>query len=279
VDIVLLVNEASGSGTDSDEIEAALRAEGAEVRRLPVDRAGDAASLAPERLVVASGDGGVAPAADVAGAIGVPLAVVPSGTANDFARRMGLPSDTVEACRLAVRGGRLRRLDLARLGERPFVNAASAGLAPAATRRAGPLKRVLGPIAYMVGAVWSAATERPLRCAVRCDGREVFSGHAWQLMVACSGAFGAGSRIVEADPADGLLDVVAMAAGPRVRLARYAYGLRRGRVSDQPGVVHDRGAVVDLDLPSGERLNVDGELLPPAPRAAVDAGRFELVVA
>jgi diacylglycerol kinase family enzyme len=279
VDIVLLVNEASGSGTDGDAIEAALRAEGAEVRRLPIDRAGDAASLGPERLVVASGDGGIAPAADVAGAIGVPLAVVPSGTANDFARRMGLPSDPSEACRLAVRGTRLPRLDLARLGERPFVNAASAGLAPAATRRAGPLKRVLGPIAYMVGAIWSAATERPLRCAVRCDGREVFAGHAWQLMVACSGAFGAGSRVVEADPADGLLDVVAMAAGPRVRLARYAYGLRRGRVSEQPGVVHDRGAVVDLDLPPGERMNVDGELLPAAPRAAVDAGRFELVVA
>ena len=120
---------------------------------------------------------------------------------------------------------------------------------------------------------------RRVRCSVRCDGREVFSGHAWQLTIACSGAFGAGSRVQEADPGDGLLDVVAMAAGPRARLARYAYGLRRGRVSEQPGVVHDRGTVVDLDLPAGERLNVDGELVPAARRAAVIPGRFELVVA
>jgi diacylglycerol kinase (ATP) len=279
VNVVLLVNEASGSGTDGDAIEAGLRAEGAEVRRLPLDRTDEAASLAPERLVVASGDGGVAPAADAAGGIGVPLAVVPSGTANDFARRMRLPFETAEACRLAVHGSRLRRLDLGRLGDRPFVNAASAGLAPAAARRAGPLKRLLGPVAYMVGAVWSAATERPLPCAVSCDGREVFSGDAWQVIVACSGAFGAGSRLDEADPADGLLDVVVIAAGPRLRLVRHAYGIRRGRLSDQPGVVHARARVVELDLPPRERLNVDGELVEPAPRATVDPGRFELVVA
>jgi diacylglycerol kinase family enzyme len=279
VNVVLLVNEASGSGTDGDAIEAALRAEGAEVRRLPLDRTEEAARLAPERLVVASGDGGVAPAADAAGGIGVPLAVVPSGTANDFARRMRLPFETAEACRLAVHGTRLRRLDLGRLGGRPFVNAASAGLAPAATRRAGPLKRLLGPVAYMVGAVWSAATERPLPCAVSCDGREVFSGDAWQVIVACSGAFGAGSRLDEADPADGLLDVVAIAAGPRLRLVRHAYGIRRGRLSEQPGVVHARARVVELDLPPRERLNVDGELVEPAPGATVDPGRFELVFA
>jgi diacylglycerol kinase family enzyme len=275
---VLLANEASGSGTDAAGLETALRAEGADVRRLPIDRCGEAGAQGPERLIVAGGDGSVAPAADAAGEIGVPLAVVATGTANDFARRMELPADAAEACRLAVRGTRLRRLDLARLGDRPFVNVANAGLATAAARRAGPLKGALGPLAYMVGAARTAVTERPVTCAVSCDGREVFSGEAWQLMVGCSGAFGAGSRLAEADPADGLLDVVAIAAGPRLRLARHAYGLRRGRVSDQPGVVHGRGRAVDLDLPPDTRMNVDGELLPSAPRAVVDPGRFELVV-
>ena len=278
MNIVLLVNEASGSGTDAADLEAALRAEGAEVRRIPLDRSGEAVAAGPERVVVAGGDGSIAPAADAAGALGVPLAVVATGTANDFARRMALPDEPGEACRLAVRGRGLRRLDLARLDGRPFVNVASAGLASAAARRARPLKRRLGPVAYMAGAVRTAVTEQPLPCAVRCDGREVFAGPAWQLMVGCSGAFGAGSRLAEADPSDGLLDVVAIAAGPRLRLARHAYGLRRGRVSDQPDVVHGRGRVVELELPPGERLNVDGELVEPAPRATVEPGRFQLVV-
>lgn len=276
--IVLLVNESSGSGTDGEALERALAREGADVRRLPIDRAAEAAAHAPDRLVVAGGDGSVAGAADAAGEIGVPLAVIPTGTANDFARRMGLPSDPAEACRLAARGERLRRLDLARLGERPFVNVASAGLASEAGRRAGPLKPALGPIAYLAGALRTALTGRPLRCAVRVDGREAFSGEAWQVMVGCSGAFGAGSRLAEADPGDGLLDAVVISAGPRLRLARHAYGLRRGRVSDQPGAVHARGRVVELDLPPGERVNVDGEIAPAAPRAEVVPGRFSLVV-
>lgn len=278
VRIALLVNEASGSGTDADALVAALRAEGADVRPLPADRPADAAALAPERLVVAGGDGSIAPAADAAGGLGVPLAVVPSGTANDFARRMGLPRDAAAACRLAVRGARTRRIDLGRLGDLPFVNAASAGLTTEAARRATPLKRLAGPLAYLAGALRTAATGRPVRCAVACDGREVFAGDAWQVMVGCTGAFGAGSRLAEADPSDGLLDVVAIAAGPRVRLARHAYGLRRGRVSDQPGVVHGRGRVIDLDLPPGEPMNVDGDLRPGARRATVDPGRVTLVV-
>ena len=109
MNVVLLVNEASGSGTDAADLEAALRAEG--------------------------GDGGVAPAADAAGPWACPWPWWRTGTVNDFARRMGLSDDLGTACRLAVRGTRLRRLDLARIDGRPFVNVASAGLAPAAARR------------------------------------------------------------------------------------------------------------------------------------------------
>ena len=140
--IALLVKESSGQGTDADAIEAELRSAGAEVVSLPAERARDLARHDPERVVIASGDGNVASAAEAAGAIGVPLAVVPSGTANDFARRMRLPSETADACRLAVRGKRVRRLDLAFLADRPFVNVAAAGLAgrhrPGGPAQAGP---------------------------------------------------------------------------------------------------------------------------------------------
>ena len=177
-----------------------LREEGAaEVVCLPIDEGLAAIGEGVDRAVLASGDGGVGPAAEAAGAAGVPLAVIPSGTANDFARRMRLPDDPREAARLAVRGEHRRRLDLARMGDHPFVNVAAAGMSVAAARRAAPLKRVLGPFAYFVGAGVTAVVGRPLRCAVDVDDRRVFQGRAWQVMVACSGSFGAGSVIDEAD--------------------------------------------------------------------------------
>jgi diacylglycerol kinase (ATP) len=88
------------------------------------------AADAPERLAVAGGDGTVAGAAELAGRLGVPLGVIPGGTANDFVRTSGLPLDPLEAARLAVTGTELRRLELGRLGDgRPFVNVASAARA------------------------------------------------------------------------------------------------------------------------------------------------------
>src|SRR4051794_29114079 len=99
--------------------------EDAELARLEAAR--------PDRVAVAGGDGTIARAAEVAGRLGVPLAVIPAGTANDFARTNDLPGNPIEAAVLAATGTATRILDLGRLGDgRPFVNAASAGLATAA---------------------------------------------------------------------------------------------------------------------------------------------------
>ncbi len=255
-----------------------LREEGAaEVACLPVEDGIEAIVPGLDRAVLASGDGGVGPVAEAAGAAGVPLAVIPCGTANDFARRMGLPDDPRRAAHLAVHGEHRRRLDLGRLGDRPFVNVATAGLAVAAARRAAPLKRVLGPFAYFVGAGVTAVVGRALRCAVDVDDRRVFQGRAWQVMVACSGAFGAGSVIDEAEPDDGLLDVVVIEAGNRLRLIQYATALREGRITSQPGVLSVRGARVSLGLPDGAELNVDGEVLPARGPVTISPGHFEVV--
>ncbi|WP_217912745.1 diacylglycerol/lipid kinase family protein [Miltoncostaea marina] len=278
--VLLLVKESSGSGSgpDGDALARAMRDAGAEVDLRGAEEIDAIAATRPDRVVIASGDGNVAHVADAAGAAGVPLGVIPNGTANDFAGRMGIPADVLEAARLAATGERLRTIDLARVGDHPFVNMATAGLAVAALRGAEPLKPLIGPAGYLVGAVRAGLTGRPVTCDVRCDGRRLYAGRAWQVMVACSGAFGAGSRVAEADPSDGLLDVVVLAAGGRLRLVRHAYGLRRGRITEQPGVVGARARRVELGLPPGAELNVDGDVEDAGPPLTVEPGRVRVVV-
>jgi diacylglycerol kinase (ATP) len=225
------------------------------------DELGRLAAVRPDRIAVAGGDGTIGPAAETAGRLGVPLAVIATGTANDFARANGLPEDPLEAAALAAAGTETRDLELGRLADgRPFVNVASAGLAAKAARHASPFKRVLGPLAYAVGALRAAATEAPLHCTVRVDGEAVFTGGAWQLIVAAGGAFGGGSEIGVADPRDGELDVTILPAGSRLALARRAWGMRRGTLEQQRPVVHREGHVVEIELPRGTELNVDGEI-------------------
>jgi diacylglycerol kinase family enzyme len=233
-----------------------------------------------ERLVVAGGDGTVASVADLAGRLDVPLGVIPGGTANDFVRALELPLDPVAAAELAVSGTELRRLELGRLADgRPFVNVASAGLASVAARRAAALKPRLGALAYAVGALRAAATAAPLRCSLRADSRTVFDGHAWQVIVAVTGAFGAGAGIGAADPEDGVLDVAVLPAGSRVGLARRAWGLKRHTIAEQRGVEHHRGAVIEVDLPPGSEFNADGEVRERGmERMTVERSAYALVV-
>ena len=269
MDLVLVANAASGSGTDVGEVERLLRERGARVRTLDLEavdgwlEGGDARAAArlaagADRIAVCGGDGSMGPAAALAAAAGVPLAVIPTGTANDFARHLDLPLDAAEAATIAADpDAALRRIDLAWAGSVPFMNAASAGLSVEAARPATPMKPVHGPLAYLAAAAVAGARGEPLRCRVACDGSSCFEGEAWQVTVAGTGAFGAGSEIEAADPDDGALDVAVMEAGRRIRLARHAVGLRTGRLTDQPGVLHVRGA--EVTVTGAKRWNVDGD--------------------
>jgi diacylglycerol kinase family enzyme len=291
--LALLANDASGAGAASSSVAAALRGHGAEVEVHDVREAcapdGDAAAVVagrPDRVVVAGGDGSVGGAAELAAALGVPLAVVPTGTANDFARALGLPLDAGAAAALAAREQvRLRSVDLARAtaggsphpgrsptgpdAGRPFLNAASAGLSVVAARRAHALKPRLGALAYAVGALRAGLTAHPIRLEVAVDGEPVFAGGAWQVIVAGTGAFGGGSELDVADPADRRLDVAVLAAGPRLALVRRAWGMRAGGLVEQEGVLHARGRHVEVR--GAGAFNVDGEVW-----RAPGAARFEL---
>lgn len=256
-----MVNPQAGRGIDAARLAATLGATIAAPDRLE--------ALSPDRIAVAGGDGTIAPVADVAGRLGVPLAVIPAGTGNDFARANGLPLDIGEATRLAATGSRTRSLELGRLADgAPFVNVASAGLATLAARYAQPLKPRLGPLAYGAGSL-RAATAPALETRVAVDDHEVFAGRAWQVIVACTGAFGAGAS-VSADPRDGELDVVVL-AGSRIR---QAIGLRRGTIGP-----HHRGSVVEVTLAPGTEVNADGELRTGGlERVTARAAAYELIV-
>jgi YegS/Rv2252/BmrU family lipid kinase len=277
--VALVANERSGA-SDPSLCAERLSSFGAEVKRYGIEEVEAAAAAGADRLVVAGGDGSIAPAAAAAGAAGIPLAVVPAGTANDFARRLGLPGELDPACRLAVRGKRTRSLELGWMNDkRPFVNVASAGLPAPAAQRASSWKERLGPMAYALGALSAGATAKPLTCLVKCEDRELLAGQAWQVTVAASGAFGGGSEVEEADPSDGALEVVAIEAGPRAALVTLAYRLRRGLVTQDPRAFHCRCSTAEVQVPDCTEFNVDGELVTAGDarfRAEKDA--FQLVV-
>jgi diacylglycerol kinase family enzyme len=291
VRVALVANSRSGSEDRVGEIRGLLADAGAQVEVIAVESLcdgpgaidagrvehvaarlrGDAGAAAVERVVVAGGDGSVGAAAVLAAKAGVTLGVVPAGTANDLARFLDLPLDVEEAAQIAAdlsAGTRTVELAVAG-GRRPFLNAASTGLSVLAARNAGPLKPRLGRLAYAVGALRAGVSGHPLDVVVRRDGEVAFAGRAWQVVVGATGAFGGGSGTGGVDQHDQQLDVAIVEAGSRATLVRKAWAMRNRRLVDDPGVLHVRGAVIEVE--GATRFNVDGELI------AVEPARFEVV--
>jgi diacylglycerol kinase (ATP) len=276
--VALVAN--AGSGTcNPDQCAEWLRTFGAEVEPFGIDELERAVAAGADRLVVAGGDGSIAPVAAAAGRADTPLALLPAGTANDFARRMGIPPDMGPAARLAARGTEVKRLELGWMDDRPFVNVASAGLPGPAARTATAWKKPLGKLGYSAGALLAGITAKAVAVEVSCESGPLFEGDAWQVTVAASGAFGAGARIDEADPHDGELEVIAVEAGPRPGLVVLASRLRAGSLGDHGRATHARckSAAVHVGRPT--EFNVDGEVVESASvRFRGEADAFSLVV-
>ncbi len=117
------------------EILAALTAAGleAEVHLCEPARltqtARELATSGVDAVVAAGGDGTVSAVASALAGGTVPLAVLPLGTLNHFAKDLGMPRELAEACK-AIAAGNVVRIDVGELNGRVFVNNSSIGLYP-----------------------------------------------------------------------------------------------------------------------------------------------------
>ncbi|MFZ6761103.1 diacylglycerol/lipid kinase family protein [Pseudoroseomonas sp. WGS1072] len=134
--IKVLVNAGGGSVRGRDlraEIAAVFAAHGvaADVEQLGGDALAAAARAALaegyEAVVAGGGDGTVSAVAGVLAGGEVPLGVLPLGTLNHFARDLGLPADWRQAAAQLARG-QVRRIDVAEVNGRVFINNSSVGL-------------------------------------------------------------------------------------------------------------------------------------------------------
>lgn len=162
-------------------------------------------------VAVGGGDGTINAVLETVIETGTVLIPVPLGTANDFARTLGLPDDLVDAARAAIHG-QIRMLDVGRVNDHSFINAASIGVPADARKRINPdLKRTLGAISYAV-ANWQSWHEMdPLDLTITCGDEKPQKMKLRQLTITNGRYFGGGLRPSESkSPEDGLLHMFAI---------------------------------------------------------------------
>ena len=170
------------------------------------------------RLVAAGGDGTVNEVVDailnLPGEKRPELAILPLGTANDFATACLIPSDPLAALLLA-QSGRAYAVDGVRANQFHFINVASGGFGAQVTSNTPvALKNFLGGGAYTLSGMVQALSFVPYQGEFRIPGHsvkdEVIVGAVCNGRQAGGGQQLAPSALID----DGLLDVVGLSAFP-----------------------------------------------------------------
>jgi diacylglycerol kinase (ATP) len=242
--VVMVANaNASGIVRHPEVVDGArrlLRSTGARVDlhlTSTIDELGELLSEAGRRVVLLGGDGSLHAAANLPGPK-PELALLPAGRANNVARSLGIPTDLSAAARLAVAGAS-RSLDLiaARTATRRYlvVEGVSAGFhALARADYHGTNSSDVG--AALRAGIGAVARFKPLIVGLEVDG-EFQVLRIGQLFAANLPLFGPGLHVAPgADPADGLIDVVAIDVAGRRSLIPLASRLRRGDHLGRRGV-------------------------------------------
>lgn len=279
-EVVFLVNPASGNGSAGRRWpQIAERAEASGLRGAPllsegpghiVQLATEAVRAGAKLVVVVGGDGTVNEAVNgvlAAGEDGVELALLPSGTGDDFARAFGIPSALDGALQVAA-AGTPKAIDVGlarfRVGEaeadRHFANFAGAGISGAIARRGEATSRRLGArAAYFWATVAVFARWKSVRMVVEADGlrRE---GPMYEVLVA-NGVFAAGGMKVAPDAVsdDGLLEVVLIGDISKPDFLTTFPKIYRGTHVGHPKVEVLRAARVSVDAAAALPVVLDGE--------------------
>ncbi|WP_148862783.1 diacylglycerol/lipid kinase family protein [Marinobacter fonticola] len=170
-----------------------------------------------DHVLAAGGDGSVNCAARLCLDTGATLGILPSGTANDFARNLGLPENPKDLCQL-VASGATEWLDVAQFNDQVFLNVAHIGLGTWPVRESsGQTKRLFGRFSYGVMLLRKVMVQRGFRATIECEQSEV-SGRWLTIAVATGAFFGGGNEIPEASANDGQLDIIAVRPRSIIRL-------------------------------------------------------------
>ncbi|MDQ3996923.1 MAG: YegS/Rv2252/BmrU family lipid kinase [Gemmatimonadota bacterium] len=227
--------------------------------------AADAADRGVDVVVAVGGDGTLNAVVNGLDGRDTALGVVPLGTANDFARQVGIPPDADHAMDVVLLKEPLR-MDTASLNGRRFINVSSGGVGAEATAETPTqAKATLGALAYAITGVRKIAGFAPYRGRFRgdagVDGEDfALDGEFLLFGVGNGRATGAGTLITpQASVTDGLVDVCVVEAMPRREFGRLLLKFKRGEQVGQPGVHYARvrSLLVEADAPLS--VNVDGE--------------------
>ncbi|HET9334871.1 MAG TPA: YegS/Rv2252/BmrU family lipid kinase [Sphingomicrobium sp.] len=283
---MLVINARSRRGAAAfDEVRDKLTAAGLELMDAhavqnpemmePVVKA--AIARAP-MVIVGGGDGTLSSVVDHFVGTDTVFAVLPLGTANSFARTLGLPLDQEGAIKV-IAYGRRKRIDLGIIDGDYFANVAALGLSPLiADTVPARLKRWLGVIGYVVWAARVAFKFRPFKLRVTFEDGSMAKSWATEARIA-NGSHHGGVLLVESAELDSGEMVIQAVTGKSIAHLAWSWFVTLFRLRHREQTVTEwHGKRMKLETRPRQKISIDGEVAAKTP-VVVECARGAIEVA
>jgi len=195
----------------------------------------------------------------------LPIAIIPAGTANDFANYIGMPHDVEKACNQILKS-RVKKIDLGKINDKYFVNVASTGLFTDISQKMDMnLKNTIGKLAYYVKGLEQLPNFKKLKIKVTSD--EVFFDGDMYLMLVFNGQTAGNLKFAYNSKADdGLLDVIIIKAGIMKNILNiFIRMLRNEHLENIDGIVYFKTNKLEIECFEDIVTDIDGERGPDFP--------------
>jgi len=268
----LLVNAQSRKGAELfEQARALLKERGIEIRickaikrpdRIPQE-VKKAVQAAVDLVIVGGGDGTISCSVDHLVGSNCTFALLPLGTANSFARTLGIPIN-VEGAVDVIINGKVQAVDLGQINGDYYANCAAIGLAPLIAETVPHrLKKWLGRPGYLAWAALEMIRFKPFELTVK-DGPSSHKLMALEVRIA-NGAFQGGTELIETHPSSGEIVIQIVTGGSRAKLL-WSWGLSVfGPRGARRTVREFRGTSFSISTQPVLPISIDGEVVAETP--------------
>lgn len=216
-------------------------------------------------VVVSGGDGtiNIVVNALIERGLDIPLGVIPSGTANDFATFLGLKTGSVEeACHVIVTE-KPKKIDIGVANGQCFINVCAGGLFTNVSQNVDKdLKYALGSFSYYIKGIEQLANFRKIPFRITTE-KEVIEEDLYLFLVLNSAGTGGFNHIApSASITDGMFDFVGIKAKPVIELPILFLKIFNGEFVKDSGVLYLKQKyfkIECLDKKLSQEVTVDGE--------------------
>jgi len=219
-----------------------------------------------EYVLIAGGDGTVDSVVNAMKSKGIdlPIAVLPVGTANDFAMFLGMPQDVSEACEKILTTSPTP-IDLGQINEKYFVNVASSGLFTDVSQKTDVnLKNTIGKLAYYLKGIEEIPNFRRLK--VKLTSKEMnYDGDMYLILVFNGQTAGSFKLANRADLTDGMLDVIMIKAVPIRETLPLFIKILKGEHLDSDKIIYFKTNDIVVESKEDIVTDIDGEKGPDFP--------------